>query len=127
MLNLRANEVPPDRGYGDADEPTKAAPPLWSPGAVAGPRTVPSDEGDSANSLCHVSCRLVVTVYQCNVKQLRAQPLRKAPRVDTARLRLVGAASIFSVLAGPVIARPVITSASASFAQLGKQEIPRQV
>jgi len=28
------------------------------------------------------------------------------------------------MLAGPVMARPVITSASASFAQLGKQEIP---
>jgi len=48
-------------------------------GAVAGPRTVPSDEGDSANSLCHVFCRLVVTVYQCNVKQLRAQPCTKSP------------------------------------------------
>ena len=32
----------------------------------------------------------------------------KAPRVDTARFRLVGAASIFSVLAGPVMARRVI-------------------
>jgi hypothetical protein len=37
MLNLRANEVPPDRGHGDADERTKAAPPLWSPrGRLAG-------------------------------------------------------------------------------------------
>jgi len=68
---------------------------------------VPSDEGDSANSLCHVFCRLVVTVYQCNVKQLRTQHA-KAPRVDTGRFRLVGAASIFSVLAGPVMARRVI-------------------
>jgi hypothetical protein len=38
------------------------------------------------------------------VKQLRTQHA-KAPRVDTGRFRLVGAASIFSVLAGPVMAR----------------------
>jgi hypothetical protein len=52
------------------------------------------------------------------VNQLGRSHARKSPRVDTARFRLAGAASIFfSVLAGPVMARPVIRLGQSIFCE----------